>query len=202
MYWTRGPAGVIMEAQMDGSDMIRLIDCNDRLGIAIDHDTSRIFWTEQENSRILSSDMNGTDIRTVVTLPRGSSPYGIAFHNNELYWGNWNDRSLQRSSKSGVNVSTLFRGAKNEYVRQLCITSRNFPTSRQNHCEGQNCSNIGVLTATGFHCIPWKFWILQLVCKLTLFLLTFLPSLCLLNKLGFSSSLCMGILNKFAFWFT
>ena len=154
MYWTRGPAGLIMEAQMDGSDMIRLIDCNDPLGIAIDPDTSRIFWTEQENSRILSSDMNGTDIRTVVTLPRGSSPYGIAIHKNELYWGNWNDRSLQRSSKSGGNVRTLFRGAKTENIRHLCTTSRNFLTSRRNHCEGQNCSNICVLTATGFRCIP------------------------------------------------
>ena len=157
MYWTRGPAGVIMEAQMDGSDMVRLIDCNGPLGIIIDYDTSRIFWTEQGNNRILSSNLNGTDVRSVVALPTGTTPYGIAIHNNELYWGNWNDRSLQRSSKTGEHIRTLFRGAKNENIRHLCTlctTSRNFPTSRPNHCEAQNCSNICVLTATAFRCIP------------------------------------------------
>ena len=153
MYWTTFWAGVMKGAQMDGSDASQIVGgLNGPAGIVIDYGTNRMYWTEYSGNRIRSSNLDGTEVRTIVTLPSGTDPWGIAIHNNQIYWGNYEAKSLQRSSKSGHGVQTVFIGSSK--IQQLVWTGRNFSKSRQNHCEGQNCTNICALTATAFRCVP------------------------------------------------
>ena len=155
MYWTRFgvTSNGLMRAQMDGSNVAQLLGgLRTPSGITIDYDGSRIFWTEHWGDKISSSNLDGTDVRIIVTPKPCSSPWGIALHKNRMYWSDWSYYTLQRSSKSGQDVRTLFTGTG--YIQQVTTTSRNFPTSRQNHCEGQNCSSICILTTSSFRCVP------------------------------------------------
>ena len=152
MYWTRN-TGEIMRAQMDGSDAVQVVaGLNFPFGIAIDYNASRMFWTESQPDQICSSNLDGRDIHTIVTLPASSVPIGIVVHNNLIYWGNYGAKSLQRSSKSGQDIETVFTGSHT--ITQLTTTYRNLVTNRLNQCEGQNCANICVLTTNAFRCIP------------------------------------------------
>ena len=151
MYWT-SDQGDIRRAQMDGSNAVEIVSgLREPIGIAIDYDASRLFWTEFIGNKICSSNLDGADVRTIVTLQTYVGPWGIAVHNNRVYWGNSNGRSLQSSTKLGQNVRTVLK--ESSYIKHLTTTSRDLPITRQNPCEGQNCSNICVLTTTAFRCI-------------------------------------------------
>lgn len=78
MYWTDWVGGTIQWAEMDGRGPSVLISGLDSPhGITIEFDSSRLYWAERDSSEILSSDFQGKDIRTIVTLS-GNAPVGIA----------------------------------------------------------------------------------------------------------------------------
>ena len=160
MYWTRC-LGDIMGAQMDGSDAVQIVKrLSCPAGITIDHGTSRLFWTEMAGDMIRSSNLDGTDVRTIVHLPPGTEPWGIALHNEHMYWGSWNASSVQRRSKSGhTGIQTVFN--RTRPVQQLTTTSCNYPISRTNNCNEKKCSHICVLTTNSFRCILQKSWIFK-----------------------------------------
>lgn len=148
-----------MSAEMDGSAAVKVISGLQRpFGIIIDYGASRMFWSEHTGNKICSSNLDGTDIRNIVTLPPESYPWGIALHNDQIYWGNYGSKSLQRSFKSGQFMRTIYTGSSK--IQQLTTNSRNFPTTRRNHCKDQQCPNICVLktsrwwsTSSAFRCI-------------------------------------------------
>ena len=146
MYWTRWTYNDISSARMDGYGSYQVVKgLHGPAGITIDYVDSRMFWTEREGDKISSSKLDGTDVRTIITLPTGTHPWGIAVYKNQIYWVNYGAGSLQRSSKSGYNIDTAYTYKEGT---GLVTTSRNFPTSRQNDCEGQYCAGICVLTAS------------------------------------------------------
>ena len=158
MYWTVRE-GHIMRAQMDGSDPVQVVTgLGNPVGITIDYDASRMFWTEHTGNKICSSNLDGTDVRPIVPLPSGTVPWGIAVHNDQIYWGNRNTSSLQRSSKSGQDVRTVFTGSSP--IQPLMTSGGNFPTTRRNQCEGHSCANICVIKTSRWwplsssSCIP------------------------------------------------
>ena len=168
MYWTCETG--VMCGEMDGSAAVEVVSGLERpFGITIDYDASRMFWTEFVGDKIRSSKLDGTDIRNIVTLPPGSRPWGIAVYHDQIYWGNSDAKSLQTSSKSGQYVRTVF--TESSKIQQLTTNSRNFPTTRRNHCMGRHCANICVLkssrwwsTSSPYRCINWESWISSFLC--------------------------------------
>lgn len=130
MYWTRWP-GDIMVAQMDGTGAVQLVTGRDHpVGITVDYETARLYWTEYHAHRVCSSNLDGTDVKW--TQQTGKYPWGIALLNKEVYVG-------------------YVRG--DQKSQQLTTNRWNFNTSRENHCAGQYCAKICVLTTSAFSCV-------------------------------------------------
>ena len=69
MYWTYFGGGIIRRAEMDGSgSAIFLSGLGNPRGITIDFDSSKLYWVEKADGKIQSSDFEGKEIRTVLTL--------------------------------------------------------------------------------------------------------------------------------------
>ena len=150
-----------MRAQMDGREVVQVLSGLDHpVGITIDVDDSRLLWSEYGAHKICFSALNGTEIHVLASRetdthnggPAVRYPWGIALHNDYVYWGNFHDSTLQRCSKwGGSEVETLLRGQG--HVQQLTTTKWNFPRTRPNDCEGQICSHICVLTRSSHRCV-------------------------------------------------
>ena len=164
MYWTCWP-DKIMRAQMDGTEVVQILSGRDHpVGLAIDFDESRLYWSEYGAHQICSRALNGSKpwVEVLATSrPVGSSfggwgvryPWGIAVTDDYcVYWGNFHGNTLQRRENWGGNTTILLR--EQGHIQQLTTTKWNFPTSRANDCMGQNCGhNICVLTTSSFRCV-------------------------------------------------
>ena len=149
-----------MRAGMDGSEVVQVLSGRDHpVGITIDFEESRLFWTEYGGHIICSSALDGTDIFVVADSETETDdgglavkyPWGIAVHNDEVYWGNFHDNSLQRCSKWGGEIETLLTGQG--HIQQLTTTQWNIPITRGNDCQGTDCGHICVLTPGSYSCV-------------------------------------------------
>ena len=151
MYAT-STGGAITKAGMDGSNPMPLITgLLDPHGIVIDFSVSRLFWAEAGLNAIQSSNLAGGDIRKIVTLPASSGPVGLAIHGNKLYWGTHTSKLLQSSTKTGENIRTLYTSAS--LIEQVTLATKNLTRTRRNHCDGQSCLGVCVLTTTAHRCL-------------------------------------------------
>ena len=159
MYWTSWP-DKIMRAQMDGTHVTQVLSGLDHpVGVTIDFDESRLYWSEYTAHCISSSTMNGSDIFVVAdgetdTEDGGSAvryPWGIALHDDYVYRGNYHGNSLQRCSKGGSDIENLLMDQG--HIQQLTTTKWNFRMTRANDCEGKNCGHICVLTTSSYECV-------------------------------------------------
>ena len=149
-----------MRAQMDGTNVITVLSgLGQPVGITIDLDESRLLWSEYGSQKIGSSAMDGSDIFVVAdneteTGDGGLSvrhPWGIAVHNDYVYWGNSDLQSLHRCSKWVGNAETVLTGQG--YIKPLTTNKWNFHITRPNDCEGKNFGGICVLTTKSYRCV-------------------------------------------------
>ena len=76
----------IIRPQMDGREDFQVVlGLNLPAGITIHYDASRMFWTEHGGHKICSSNLDGTGVRAIVTLPSGAYTWGIASHMNQIH---------------------------------------------------------------------------------------------------------------------
>ena len=138
---------------MDGSSPTALVTgLGNRRGLTLDLASERLYWTEYNSHTIRSSNLDRNDLRTVIQLPSDSKPYGIAFWNDRIYWGNAGNFKLQTCTADGQDIQTLY--AETQTIRHIAIGSAlNMSATRANHCEGRNCSLLCVLTATSYRCL-------------------------------------------------
>ena len=138
---------------MDGSSPATIVyGLSDAYGIAIDYETSRLFWADHSAKKIQSSSLDGGDKRVEVQLST-NGPYGMALFDNTMIWGNYDGFALQqREAADGAVVRSLYTGSST--IRHIAvIPPDNLPTDRTNHCAGNNCSKICVLTTSSFRCV-------------------------------------------------
>ena len=140
---------------MDGSDPVRLVDTEigEPIGIAVDFNSSRIVWADSAKNMIQSSNLDGSDLQTVVSLKSDQSPYGIALYGDKIFWSNYGTKTLQSRDRSGRKVRTVYSGI--HPIMGLASVNANEPTGvRQNDCDGQQCPNICVLSRNASRCLP------------------------------------------------
>ena len=162
MYWTASSAhkdGSIHRANLDGSNRAQIITgLGYPGGIVIDQnqDSPKLYWTDYTRSQIMTSDINGRNVTSAIALQGLPGPWGIAVHGSKLFWGNYITKDLQSAAKSGQNITSVHVGRP---VNQLTVARPNIPyiITRENHCDGQHCSGICILTSTSFRCIPATF---------------------------------------------
>ena len=149
MYWTKY-GGSIFKAEMDGTNLVEIVPhLGHPTGIAIDYDSSRLYWVDCSTNKVQSSNLEGTDVELVAQSE--GCPWGIAVNSGSIFWGTYTSKSLQTSDKAGQDVRTLFDGTHG--IQHLTVAAPSPVQTRKNHCEGQICSGICVLTADSFSCI-------------------------------------------------
>lgn len=154
MYGTTA-RGSILRAGMDGSSPAMILTgLQDPKGIAIDFEFGHLYWTEWKADRIQRSDLQGRGVQPVLQLPSFSRPWGIAVDQERIYWSTaWNpDSQLGSCTKAGTDVRSHFN-AVNWMSHITFVPDLNLPTNRTNHCAGQRCAKVCVLTRTSFHCV-------------------------------------------------
>ena len=153
MYWTGYShytiKSTIMKANLDGTNPRRIAAAGDSGGIVIDYSSSRLIWANY--STLKSSDLDGGDIRTIVGLPSGTRPWGVAVHNGKLFWSDRVANTVQSSETGGRNIKTVYTGVTN--IRHLASMEVNVSGSRRNECAGNQCETVCVLSPTGFRCL-------------------------------------------------
>ena len=153
MYWIRYSAGSLHKAGMDGwisSTIATGLDLP--VGLTIDFVSRRLYWAEWGSNKIRASDFDGLSIRTAVELPSDSQPHGITLLNDRIYWRNFENDKLQSSARDGRDIQTLHTDTSD--IRHIVLVPAwNQPTNRKNHCEGQKCSKLCVLTPTSYRCL-------------------------------------------------
>ena len=128
---------------MDGSDPeVILSNLTSPMGITIDFQSSRLYWTSWAGDAIETSDLNGMDHRVVISLAKGSRPYGIGMFNGALYWSNQELKTVQTCfNVEDCQAREVYNA--NAYLRDLAIMHEsNQPrTTRHNVCAGMGCSH-------------------------------------------------------------
>lgn len=96
--------------------------------------TGKVYWTSRDRQgegRIMSSNMDGTEVKTVYYRPRVQAPYGrpgdgpggsyawspkgIAISDGKLYWVDGSSLGIRRSNLNGTGVERLVFGGNNPY---------------------------------------------------------------------------------------
>jgi len=102
IYWSDPEAGVIQRANLDGSNVQTVIPSFRPLGVAVDSDAGKVYWTDVGSSpRIQRSNLDGTQVENI----RGglSAPYGLAIAPSlgKVYWTEARSGMICRANLNG-----------------------------------------------------------------------------------------------------
>ena len=154
MYYTGGVSTTrITRAGMDGANPTTIVDTglSRAWGITIDFQTSKLFWADCWSNRIESSNLQGGNLRTVVSRSIDCTT-GISIAKGRIFWSEGNSGNLKSSTITGDNVFTIFNETKGVHALSL-VPDPNRPQSRANHCASHNCAKVCVLTSNSYRCL-------------------------------------------------
>lgn len=100
-------AGELGIMEKDGNNKI-ILAANDfsPLGLAINTLTSKLYWSDKATKKIMSSDLNGTNINTIHSLTKVARNIAIDPGEGKLYWLE-DGTEIKRSDLDGSNKETL-----------------------------------------------------------------------------------------------
>ena len=80
------------------------------LGVTIDSDTQKIYWTEAGMGKIQRANLDGTEVEDVINDLR--TPFGIALDpvGRKLYWTDLGNDRIQRANVDGSEIEDLVTG--------------------------------------------------------------------------------------------
>ena len=108
LVWCDG-TGKIEIANLDGSQrtVIQDFGLNDPRGLAYSPQLNKLYWTELGNSCIKRSNMDGSQIETLIEDVQ--EPHGLAIDtlDNKIYWADRMTNKIQRSDLNGNQVETI-----------------------------------------------------------------------------------------------
>ena len=92
LFWTDwGGSPKVERMSMDGTAHTTIIstDIVWPSGLAIDYTTHTLFWSDASLDKLESSDFDGQHRRILLERRFIFYPFGLAFFNSTLYWGDW-----------------------------------------------------------------------------------------------------------------
>lgn len=128
MFWTDwGSNPKIERASMDGSDR-RTVIGSEHLKwpntVTVDQVLHRLYWIDSGKGYIGSSNLDGTDLRKIVTSSTAQS-YGLAVFEGSIYWTQTRGKVFTANKFDGKNKRDI-RGA---YYKPFTI-SLNHPLAK------------------------------------------------------------------------
>ena len=115
MYWTDwGAIPKIEQAEMDGSARRTIVSENLGWpnGLTIDKFSNRLFWADAKLDTIEVSDLHGRNRQLIMPSAANIHPYGLAVHQDMLYWTDWHTKSISRFNLSSAKQETIVYGLK------------------------------------------------------------------------------------------
>lgn len=79
-------------------------------GIAVDKTGGKMYWTDQKNSKIQKSNLDGTVVEDVLSGSNGLlEPLGLALDlvNRQMFWTDRSKNAIQSANLDGTNVKTV-----------------------------------------------------------------------------------------------
>lgn len=109
LFWSDLSHGIINTANPDGTGAHRLLTgLNGGFGLAVD--SNYLYWASTGDDKIMRSDLDGTNVTTLVSDAADSHPYGVAVDATHVYWTDLQSQLIKRANLDGSNVTTLIDG--------------------------------------------------------------------------------------------
>jgi sugar lactone lactonase YvrE len=109
LFWAAYSNGTIRTANPDGSGAHGLVPGDGgAFGVAVD--STHLYWADTGADAIMRSDLDGTNVTTLVTDAANSHPYGVAVDATHVYWTDMQSQLIKRADLDGTNVTTLIDG--------------------------------------------------------------------------------------------
>ncbi|CAL1294790.1 unnamed protein product [Larinioides sclopetarius] len=141
--WGDSTAG-IYRSGMDGSRRIAMVskDIKWPNGIAIDHASNRLYWCDAKLKTIEYITLDG-ETRTVL-LTGVKHPFSLAVFEDNLYWSDWKNYTLESSNKfTGQNTTIIVR--ENGKIQGVRVYHPVLVRQANNPCRSNSCSHICLL---------------------------------------------------------
>jgi hypothetical protein len=84
-----------------------------------------IYWVDQQNDNIQRSDLDGSNVQTVLSSANGvNSPTGLLVDtvNGKIYWSEYSSGNIKRANLDGSNIQTLYSGLSSPGPRTRCFS--------------------------------------------------------------------------------
>lgn len=112
IYWTDRAKDWIRRANLDGSDVLTLVDQSDGLqqphGIDLDVVGGKMYWTDFGTRQIQRANLDGTGIETLVSTP-GGTPEALVLDtlNGRMYWADGSRNEINSANLDGTAFQVL-----------------------------------------------------------------------------------------------
>ena len=118
-------------------------------GIAVDYNTSFVYWTDLKRNAILQCDLDGNNRRTLNLLLR-HTPRAIAALGNIVYWQEeWS--VLYRSHVENEKIELLLNGTKFKNLELISSHGAIQHSVANNPCANNSCSHICIQSSHKQH---------------------------------------------------
>lgn len=110
LFWADMSHGIINVANPNGTGAHRLLaGQGDVFGMAVD--SSHLYWADVGGDAIMRSDLDGSNVTTLVSDAAGSHPYGVAVDASHVYWTDLQSQQVKRADLDGGHITTLIDGS-------------------------------------------------------------------------------------------
>ncbi|GBM91899.1 Putative vitellogenin receptor [Araneus ventricosus] len=140
--WGESTSG-IYRSGMDGSRRIAMVskDIKWPNGIAIDHASNRLYWSDAWLKTIEYITLDG-ETRKVLMEDKVYHPYSLAVFEDNLYWSDWNNFTLESSNKFTGHNRTIIVRENGKNIMGVHVYHPVLERQANNPCRGSSCSHI------------------------------------------------------------
>ncbi|XP_053206741.1 low-density lipoprotein receptor-related protein 4-like [Panonychus citri] len=160
MFWTDwGSVTRISRADMDGSRRALLLDSGLGWinGLAVYQSTTsggaKLLWVDSQLHTLEMADINGANRKVLLSnLP---APYGITVIGDEIYWTDWETRSIHRVIGEDPRTSTILLSGLTNIADLTGIDMKSLEAKKQTDvCKANNagCSHLCLRNSWGYSC--------------------------------------------------
>jgi len=133
----------IVRANIDGTNATVISERPTVLGLDVDENDDRLYWTDHKNKEIGSCDLNGQHISMLPNIHTTASDVEIDGEN--FYFTNYQDKSVYSTTQRGLD-STLIVSLQ-ERARRIALFGRRLSSPKPNPCEFNECDHLCILTS-------------------------------------------------------
>nr|CAB3263508.1 LRP5/6 low-density lipoprotein receptor-related protein 6 [Phallusia mammillata] len=154
IYWSQwGPDPCIMRAELDGSNPVEINEnpVGRPNSLTIDYAEQRLYFVDLEIRTIVSTNMNGSDLREVVRGKSNQTFFSLTLFGDYIYWSDSTKKSIERANKiTGNNSRVIEKGLSDLEDMLVYHASRQSGVTACSHLNG-GCQHLCLSLHAGRH---------------------------------------------------